>query len=138
MIKAMTQAIGGVLTFIIVAVVVVGIGVGIWAAAVQIDTKLSKPAGNAQVTRDTNNGTNQEASSGIFAQLIGEIQSDQAKMQTDVQIGNPTAAALVNSDCITVVSQYNADTKTDTLGPNLPAGDPTSYNPTTTCAIPTK
>lgn len=138
MLKAMTSAIGGVATFAVVGTIIVGASVGLTFAGIQLDTWLSKPAGNAQVTRDTNDGTDQEESSAIFAQLIGEIQGDQGKMATDVQIGNLTAAALVNSDCLTAVQQYNADAQTDTLGPNLPAGDPTSYDGSTTCAIPAK
>jgi hypothetical protein len=134
MIKAMTSAIGGVLTAVILIVVVVGACVGITLGGIELNAWLSKPAGNAQVTTDTNNGTNQEASSGIFAQLLTTISGDEYKIKQGAAThpadgsDEANAIALESADCVAAVDQYNADAQTDTMRPNLPYGDPTSIS----------
>lgn len=134
MIRAMTSAIGGVLTFIVLTVVVVGACVGVSLGAIELHAWMSKPAGNAQVTNDTNNGTNQESSSGIFAQLLTTINGDEYKIKQGAKThpaeGSDEANAITldSADCVAAVDQYDADTQTDTMRPNLPYGDPTTVS----------
>ena len=128
MIKAMTSAIGGVLTFCILLVVIIGVGVGVTVFGYWLNAELSKPAGKSQVTQDTNNGTNQETASGIFNQLTNQISGDQAKIKEYAASGETSAAQLTNADCIAAVQQYNSDAGTVTMTPWIPAGDPTSMS----------
>lgn len=139
MFSGLKEAIGATAAIVVLVIVGMLAVAGLTVAGVEIHAAISKTTGDAKVKSDTNNGTNQEVSSAIFAQLTTQITGDQAQMESYVQAGVPmTSILLVQSDCLDAVKQYNADATTDTTEPNLPAGDPVSYNPIATCVIPTK
>lgn len=111
---------------------------GLTWAGIEISSALSKPAGNAQVNRDTNSGANQEQASATFHQLHEQIAQYQAEIQ-QAKTPAPAAGSLaaeqltaLEQTCDAAVQQYNADAGTNTMAPYLPAGFPSSY-PYTTC-----
>lgn len=114
------------------------VGGGITWAVVATTTVTSKSAGNAQVKRDTNGGTNQEVVSAVFSQLHEQVARYQAEIKQ--QKTPPPAAGSLQAEqltaleqtCQTAVQQYNADVETNTMGGLLPVGWPTSY-PYTSC-----